>query len=110
MYIQVEFLRKEERTTIFNVEFGHLAFDRGEQVLHIGVAGKNEMADIDEFIHKASECVGDIEEYRCRSFVEATDKIEWLYRIFEDMKQKVRLDIGEPIKILEGSVTVFDNT
>ena len=104
---------------MFGIEFGNLAFncEVSEQSLCIVVAGKNEASTIDGFIHKAldyqiknnfSSC--DAEEYRNCEFSDAEDSdIKWLYEIIEGMNRKVSLELGEPIKILTGTMTVFDN-
>ncbi len=105
---------------MFGIEFGNLAFncEVSEQTLCIVVAGKNEASTIDDFIHKAlnyqiknnfsSSC--DAEEYRNCEFSAAEDSdVEWLHKIIEGMNRKVSFEIGEPIKILTGTMTVFDN-
>ena len=111
----------ERGDKMFGIEFGNLAFncEVSEQILCIVVAGKNETTTIDEFIQKAldyqiendfsSSC--DAEEYRNCVFAYATDSdVKWLHDIIEGMNRKVSFEIGEPIKILTGTKTVFDNS
>lgn len=106
---------------MFGIEFGNLAFncEVSEQNLCIVVAGKNEASTIDDFINKAleyqinnnflSSC--DVEEYKSCVFADATDDVvKWLHEIIEGMNRKVSFEIGKPIKILTGTMTVFDNS
>lgn len=104
---------------MFGIEFGNLAFncEVSEQNLCIVVAGKNEASNIDNFIKKAFDyqtnndfysC--DVEKYRNCAFTDAKDSdVKWLHQIIEGMNRKVYFEIGEPIKILTGTMTVFDN-
>lgn len=103
---------------MFGIEFGNLAFncEVSEQTLCIVVAGKNETSSIDEFIQKAldyqikNDFSCDAEEYKNCVFVDATDDVvKWLHEIIEGMNRKVSFEIGEPIKILTGTITDFDN-
>lgn len=104
---------------MFEIEFGNLAFncEASEQTLCLVVAGKNEASTINDFIQKALNRLDESEYYsedataykRC-VFQEAEDAdVKWLYQIIEGMNRKVYIDLGEPIKILTGTVTVFDN-
>lgn len=105
---------------MFGIEFGNLAFncEVSEQTLCVVVAGKNEVSTIDDFIYKAldyqiknnffSSC--DAEEYRKCVFADATESdTKWLHEIIEGMNRKVSFEWGKSIKILTGTMTVFDN-
>lgn len=104
---------------MFGIEFGNLAFncEVSEQNLCMVVAGKNEVSTIDDFIQKALDYQimhnffsDDAEEYRNCVFADATDSdIKWLHQIIEGMNRKVSFELGKSIKILTGTMTVFDN-
>lgn len=105
---------------MFGIEFGNLAFncEVSEQMLCLVIAGKNEASTIYDFIHKSLDyqikyrffSFDDAEKYRNCEFSDAKDSdVEWLYQIFEGMNRKVSFELGEPIKILTGTMTVFDN-
>lgn len=105
---------------MLEIEFGNLAFncEVSEQVLCLVIAGKNEASSIDEFMQKALNHLSeseyyseDADAYKKCVFKEAEDAdVKWLYQIIEGMNRKVYFDLGEPIKILTGTVTVFDNS
>ncbi|MBQ3583807.1 MAG: hypothetical protein IJA27_03745 [Lachnospiraceae bacterium] len=103
---------------MFEVEFGNLAFniENSEQALCIVVAGKNEASALDDFIHKALDYLknsdlffDEADEYRNCVFADAIESdVKWLYQIIEGMNRKVSFVIDKPIKIMTGTMTVFD--